>query len=402
MPASSSNGVFRYLLETTTGEIETGNPQVYRVTGGTLAQTTTSTEDNELRSDRGRGDSVLVSGSVGGPLNINLSHKTHNDFLSALLADEPTPASTNGIKTISDMAFNATTHTISSATTLLPVLEKGQWFQILGATDAGNNGIYRASLTTAPTSGAIVVEVAVKDVAVTATAHSCTISSTRFKQGNDAPKTYTIERELSDVGKFFTWAGCHVSSLNLSFSPTEKVTGTFNFLGQVSEVHGDASLFPGIASAVAAPTTPQFNSVTGCHVLLDSTDLGSSCAASFSIDINANLRERRCLSGGLAASSIGYDQFSVSGTLSIFFGSASSSTFYNKNLSDLPFTFAIACTDSAGNAFCLNVYRAKITSCSVDGGSLGSDCMMSVTFSASTDSTITNSLIAIDVVGSTA
>lgn len=402
MPASSSNGVFRYLLETTAGEIETGNPQVYRVTGGTLAQTTTSTEDNELRSDRGRGDSVLVSGSVAGPLNINLSHKTHNDFLSALLADDPIPVNTDGIKTISDMAFNSTTHTISSATTLLPVLEKGQWFKIAGAAAANNNGIYRASLTTAPTSGAIVVEVAVKDVGTTATAASCTISSTRFKQGNDAMKTYTIERELSDVGKFFTWAGAHVSSLNLSYSPTEKVTGTFNFMGQESEVHGDASLFPGIASAVAATTTPQFNSVTGCHVLLDGVDLGASCAASFSIDINANLRERRCLGGGLSASSIASDQFSISGSISIFFGSASSSTLYNKNLSDLPFTFAICCTDSAGNGFAVNVYRAKLTAATVDGGSLGSDVLMSVTFNASTDSTITNSLIAIDVLGSTA
>lgn len=55
MPLDSSRSITRYLEEETPGTIASGNPQVYRVTGGALVQSTESIEDDEIRSDRGRG-----------------------------------------------------------------------------------------------------------------------------------------------------------------------------------------------------------------------------------------------------------------------------------------------------------------------------------------------------------
>jgi hypothetical protein len=46
MPASSSASVIRFLKEATPG-VEAGTPpQTYRVTGGTMSQSTESSEDN--------------------------------------------------------------------------------------------------------------------------------------------------------------------------------------------------------------------------------------------------------------------------------------------------------------------------------------------------------------------
>jgi hypothetical protein len=222
-----------------------------------------------------------------------------------------------------------------------------------------------------------------------------------LKQGNDALRTFTVERELADVSQFFTWKGCYVSALNLSYTIGEKVNGSVSFIGQETETLNTASQFAGIGSEVAATTTPAFNSVTGTSVLLDGVPLGESCAESFTLDINANLRERRCLGGGLAATSIGFDQFSISGSANIYFGSSASATLYKKKMTDTYITYAMCVTDSEGNGFAISFYRAKITAADVDGGALGSDVMMSLSFNAVTDPT-TETMICIDRLGTVA
>jgi len=390
------------LEESTPGTPDNGNPQVYRVTSGGLNQSIETIENQELRSDRGRYDTTLVAGSVAGSLNIDWSHKTHDEFLTALLADDYVTVDTNGIKTVADMTFNATTHTIGS-TASLPLLEKGQWFKIAGAAAANNNGSYKASSSVAPTTSAIVVDTAIKDVGTTnAVGASCTISSSRVKQSNGTLRTFTIERELSDVTQFFSWAGCYVNSLNLSWADKAALSGSFGFMAKESEVQGTTTIFPdGTGSAVAATTTPRFNSVTGTYVLIDGVTMGDSCVMNFTLDINANMREIRCLGSGLSATAITADQFTVTGSSSIYFGSATAATLYGKKLTDLPITFAICCTDADGNGFAITVPRGKITEATVDAGSQNSDVMMSLNWTASTDATL-GTLIAIDRLGSVA
>jgi len=398
MPSSSSSTVWRFLEQSAENTIASGNPQTWRVTGGAITQSTSSIPDNELRSDRGKGDSTLVSGSVAGSINVNWSHGTHEELLSALLAADPTPVAAGGTKTVADMTFNTTTHIIGSAAANLPVLAKGQYFGISGAASALNNGIYRASLTTAPTTTEIVVETVVKDVAADAIAEECVISSTRYLQGNDTPRFFTIERELADVSKFHTFKDIYVTSLNLSYSPSERVSASFGFMGAEPEVHGNVSLFPGIATAVAATTSTTFNTVVGTHVILDGSDLGEGCLSSLTLDLNAGARERRCLGAGLAPSSIAFDSHSCTASGSIFFGTDATSTLYNKMLTDLPVNFSMCVTDADGNGFAISIPRAKLTSASIDGGSAGSDVLMAFSFETSTDPTL-GSMVAFDVIG---
>jgi len=398
MPSSSSSTVWRFLEQQDPGVIESGNPQTWRVTGGAITQTTSSSPDNELRADRGRGDSTLVSGSVAGSININWSHGTHEEFLSALLADDPVPVAVGGTKTVTDLVMTKATHIISSAGGNLPVLEKGQWFRIAGDNIAGNNGIYRASLTTAPLATAIVVETVVKDISADSTSSECIISSTRYKQGNDTTRFFTLERELADVAKFFTFRDTYVTSMNLSYSPSERVSGSFGFMCKEPEVHGEASLFPGIATAVAATVSTTYNTVVGTHALVDGTDLGEGCIASLSLDVSAGARERRCLGSGLAPSGIAFDAFSITCSGSVFFGTAATSALYNKQLTDLPISLSMCVTDADGNGLAFSIPRAKLTSASIDGGAAGSDVLMAFNLETSSDSTL-GSMIAFDVMG---
>jgi hypothetical protein len=394
MASSSSQSIFTYVEEASPGVTPATAGKTYRTTGGTLTQTVEFTEDNELRADRGRSDSIMTAGSVAGDLQINLSHKTHDDFLEALLAGEYSPVAVGGVKTVTDAVFNATAHTITSAGTELPVLAPGQWFSIAGS--ANNNGLYKASSAT-HTTATVTVDPVVKDV-VDETSVSVTLSSSRLKQANEDPRSFTIEREMTDVSRVFTWKGCYVSTMNLSYAIGSQVNGSFGFLAATPEVIGTAVT---ITTPGDPTTTSNFNSVTGTYILVDGTSLGDSCIESFTLDVNANLRERRCIGAGLSASSIGQDQFTITGTSNMFFGSAASATLYGKKLTDTVITFSIAVTDQDGNAFVITFPRAKITEATVDGGSMGSDVMMSFNFSASTDPT-TDTMLIIDRVGSVA
>ena len=404
MPLDSSRSITRYLEEDIPGTIGTGNPQTYRVTGGALVQTTQYLEDNEIRSDRGRGDTTLVSGSVGGSLNINQSHKTHHDFYEALLGGVFVPVGTNGVLTVADMAFDATTHTISSASAALPALEKNQYFQISGANTAANNGNYKVSSSVTPTTSAIVVDVVIKDVGADDTAASTVISGSRLKQGNADLRYFTIEREIVEsdsVSHFFTYPKCTPSTWNLTCATGSLVSGSIGFLGASPEVLGSVSLFDGIDTAVAATTTHNMNAVTNSYVLLDGAELGESCANSFTLDVNANLRERRCIGSGLSATSIGADPFKITGSANVYFGSAASIALYNKKLTDQSFTFSFLVTDSDGNGFAVTFPRCKITKSDVNGGSVGSDVIMDMTWDCVSDVTTGTQLI-IDALGSVA
>ena len=376
MASSSSSTIWRFLEETTPATIASGGPQRLRVTGGSVSQTVEFDEDQELRADRGTGAPTMVSGSVGGGLEINLSHGTFNELISALLASDFSYVGTDNTLEVADMAFAA--GEITSVGGNLPVLELNQWFKISGTVN--NDGIYKTSGTVASDSNTINLDTVVKD-AVSESAGTFDISSGRLKQGNDTLRTFTFERELNDVSRFFTYKECYPSALSLSYTIGSPVAGTLNVVGAEPEETGTVTKFPGISSETLETTSTRFNSVTGTYVLVDNADLGDSCMESFSLNINANLRERRCLGSGLAPNSYAADPFTVEGSCSIFYGSVTSADLYDKKLAGTQILFSICIEDPEGNGFVVTFPTATITEGSISGDGKGTDVMMSTKFS---------------------
>jgi len=399
--ASASATQVRYLVETTAGTIESGNPQLYRVTKESLNQTIESQASQELRADRQVSDVTLVSGSVGGALDWELSLKTHDDFLEALLANTwALSGTTDGTLSVTAVTFTAASDTFST-TGVFPTMEKGQWFRVSGHSIPELNGVYRCSTTTAPTTTAIVIDTAVYDPgAAAATSSTATFSTSRLKNGTADLKTFSIEKEFSDVTQFFMAKGMAVQSMSLNFATGEAITGNFSFLG-MTMTRGTASMFPGIASEVAATTTPMINTVNNTVVILDGVKVSDSCAESFSLNINTGMKERRCLGSGLGLAGITQGSFEITADLNIFFGAASSAAVYDKMIADQPIAFSIYCEDSNGDGYAITLERAKITSSEVVAGGLNTDVMMNLSTTA-TIGTLSSAMIAIDRIGSVA
>jgi len=402
--ASASATQVRYLVETTAGTVESGNPQLYRVTKESLNQTIESQASQELRADRQVSDVTLVSGSVGGALDWELSLKTHDDFLEALLANTwALSGTTDGTLSVTAVTFTAASDTFST-TGVFPTMEKGQWFRVSGHSIPELNGVYRCSTTTAPTTTAIVIDTAVYDPgAVAATSSTATFSTSRLKNGTTDLKTFSIEKEFSDItpAQFFMATGMAVQSMSLNFATGEAITGSFSFLGMEMARTATTSSFPGIATAEAATTTPMINTVNNTIVVLDGAQMGDSCAESFSLNVNTGMKERRCLGSGIGLAGITQGTFEITADLNIFFGAASSAAVYDKMVGDLPVSFAIYCEDSNGDGYAISIERAKISSSEVVAGGINTDVMMNLSLTATVGST-SGAMIAIDRIGSVA
>ncbi len=401
MAASSSAVQVRVLEEVSPGVIAETGPQRYRVSGESLTQSIETVRSQELRADRMTPDSVITAGSAGGSLNFELSHKTHDTFFEALLAGEFVPCGTNGVVTISDATFSSVDNSINSAGGEIPatLLEVGQWFSIAGAATAANNGIFRISPTTAPTVNKLVVDSQQGTLTTDASADSITLSSSRLKNGLEPLRTFTIEKEFSDVSQFFTFVGMGVQSMSLEFSTGSILTGSFNFLGQQC-TRGTVSAFPGIGSEVAATTTPVFNSVVGTQVMLDDAPIGDSCANSLSVSVETGLRELRCISSGIGAADLNVGTFVMTMTTELYF-SGNTAAVYDKMITGSPLSLAICVSDDEGNALAFVFNRCKIASSEVVAGGIDQDVVMSVTVDATLDPT-SNSMMIIDRIGSIA
>lgn len=399
MAASSSAVQIRVLEEASPGLIGAGGPQRYRVSGESLTQSIETVRSQELRADRMTPDSVITAGSAGGALNFELSHKTHDTFFEALLAGEFNPVATNGVITISDATFSSVDNSINSAGTHIPhtKLERGQWFSVTGAADAANNGIFRVSPTVAPTNAKIIVDVAHRTLATQSTPASVVLSSSRLKNGLEPLRTFTIEKEFSDIGQFFTFVGMGVQSMNMEFATGSILSGSFNFLGLRCD-RATATAFTG--AEVAATTTPVFNSVVGTEVMLDGAPIGDSCANSLSITVETGLRELRCISSGVGAADLNVGTFVMTMTTELYF-SGNTAAVYDKMITGQPLSLAICVSDDEGNALAFTFNRCKIASSEVVAGGIDQDIVMSVTVDATIDS-VSNSMMIIDRIGSVA
>jgi hypothetical protein len=342
-------------------------------------------------------DSILTGGQVGGALNFELSFGTYDTFLEALLAGTFTLVGTDSTVAIPDAAFLAADNSLSSVGGSIPntLLSVGQWIRVEGTNL--NDGVYKLSSTAAITDSKIFFDSAVKS-AVNEN-RACYLESARLKNGTADLRTFSIEKEFTDVSQHFMYRGCGIESVSLDFSTGSILTGSFNFLGQDSD-RDTATMFPtGLGAVVAATTTPVMNSVQGTTVLLDGASLGESCAESFSLNIGTGLRGIRCLGSGVGFSDVVVGTFDITATLNIFFGAATSAAVYDKMLLNQALSFSIAVTDSNGDGYGFNIDRAKLTSSEIVAGGINTDVMMNLGLTATIDST-SNAMISIDRIGS--
>ncbi len=382
MPLASTSAVqVRYIEETTFGTIPVaGNPLNVRVTGESLSYDVSKTASAEINSTRSISSMAPTSATAGGDLNGEMQYREYDRFMEAALQSTFTVYGTNGVGTSFTADFTATTITASVApttTSALTNLKKGQWFRL--TTGGINNGkLFRVSSTVAPTSTVITLD-AGTPATVGSTVATCVVQTRRLTHGT-TQKSYTIEKNMTDIGVFMAFTGQTVSKMSVGIQSGSLSTINFSFMGKAASATTSTQL-PGTPTASYAFDVQSGVSGTSCQVWEGGAPLTSTFVKSVSLDFDNALRaqDALCTLGSVA---IGSGTINLTGSMSMYFADK---TIFDKFVANTNTSLVFSTMDSSGNGYVFSMPVVNISSYKVTAGGKDADMMADVQFTALRD-----------------
>ena len=216
----------------------------------------------------------------------------------------------------------------------------------------------------------------------------CSSWDTSVLKNGAVAKSFSIEKNFGAgvTNPFHLFKGMTPSSMGLSVSAGDMVTGNMSFLGKTMATAASKQN----SSAIAAATTSSvMNAVNNVAVLTEGTTnmLGASSDKVMSLDISIenNLRVRNSI-GTLGATSIGMGQFVVTGSMSVYFASGG---VFNKFLDNTDSSLSFQVSDGT-NSYTFLLPKIEYTGGQVVAGSTNSDVMAEMEFQAKYDATSAN------------
>ena len=192
-------------------------------------------------------------------------------------------------------------------------------------------------------------------------------------------KSFSIEKYFEGLNKYHTFKGLRVSSMSLDLGAGDMVTGSFAFLGK-GIATGTSSASTG--TPTAANSNSIFNAVDNVTVLKEGGSTYSDKVMSLSLSVENNLRANQSV-GSLEATRIGFGQFNVSGSMSVYFQNQGVfDKFVNGTDSSIEFTLS-----DGTNSYNVLIPKVEYTAANVTAGGANSDVMAEVEFTAKYDAT---------------
>lgn len=387
MPASGSLLQMRYIPEVTPGVTpNSGNMVNLRSTGPTFKFNVSYDTSKEIRADRTTADMTPVSAEASGGLGIELSFREYDPFIEAVL--QGTWGTSVNVAQSCSVAVSTDATIAAASGTPFSALVAGQFVNISGFTNPRNNGVFRVKAITGSGLGFTVD--AAEGMAVEA-ARAINVRSTRVRNGI-IQRSFSIEEAYTDVAQFRVFRGMSVSKLSLSFQSGQIAGGNFDFMGYGSEMRGTTFL-PG--TPVASQTGEVMNSVIGVGTVYEAgVPLSGIRFKSITLDIDNALRGQDAV-GTLGYVGIASGTLKVTGSVQAYFENGG---LYNKFVTNSNSSLAWAIKDGAGQGYGFSLPRVKFNEGNITGGSIDSDLMVDISFTALLDPA-TNTVISIDRAG---
>jgi hypothetical protein len=162
-------------------------------------------------------------------------------------------------------------------------------------------------------------------------------------------KSFTIERGFMDVGQYFRYTGCVVSSFGLSVPASGMVTGTMGLVGKGFAVSG-----PSLAVPAAAPAFAPMAAIGGA-LLVDNSPIASVTNLELSLE---NSVGPNFAVGQNETPELSYGRAAVTGTVSAHF---SSLDLIEKFIDKVESRIEVQLVDDDGNQLNIEMPRIKYT-----------------------------------------
>ena len=377
MTFASSNRAALSIIEEVTMGVTPSNPtfKALRYKGESLNYNVSNIVSEEIRDDRNTSELIQVGADVSGDIDFELSFGPFNDLLEGVLAsDWSTPVS---IAAATDIAVvNGTPDQMTSSITnfVTAGLVAGQWVKVAGFSNAVNNGYHRLSAVAANA-----LAFSQTTLTTEAAGASITITGTMLRNGTTM-KSYTIQRYLKDIVKYFNFLGCAANTMSLDLKTNQILTGKMGFMGLSSTVSGSQT--SGATITAAATNTPM-NAVANVASIQQDYAAMTAKFNSLTVNVANNIRAQDAI-GTLGHVGLSLGKIDVSGNIELYF---EDSTMYDKYIAATAFSFSFRVVDAEGNAYIVTIPRAKFESSSVVAGGIDTDIMFSASWRGVYDST---------------
>lgn len=374
---TSSRVALRAKPEATFGTVVgTGNHYLLRLTGESLKYAITTTQSQEIRSDRMVSDLILTGGGASGGVNFEWSYGEYDDLLQGVLFGTwGNLAGTTGEATIT-ATFAATTITASTGTPFTNVVA-GQWVRVSGAVNAQNNGWFKVVTATSAT---VLTFAALTFTAETSTAN-VKVQAGRLKNGT-TQRSFTLERHNGDLTQFTTFKGMTPASMSLSIKPGAVLTGSMEFMGK-DAVRAATTALPG--TTTASLTNAVYNGVSNiANILEGGAAITTTAITAFDLSINNNLRGQQAI-GTLGYVGVGSGVSQITGSISMYFADG---TYYDKFLAATASSLSLRIQNGAGGiGYVLTLPNIKYTDGNYPTPGINQDIMVTLPFQALRDTT---------------
>jgi hypothetical protein len=192
--------------------------------------------------------------------------------------------------------------------------------------------------------------------------------------------SYTIEKNMTDVGVFEAFVGMTPSKMAISIQSGNLSTINFSFMGKQAAM-ATATVLPG--TPVSSYTFDIQSGVTGssCQVWEGGVPLSSTFVKSLSMDYDNALREQDALCS-LGSVGIGSGTIALTGSMSIYFADKA---IFDKFVNNTSTSLAFSTMDGAGNGYVFSLPAVTISSYQITAGGKDADLMADVKFTALRD-----------------
>jgi hypothetical protein len=397
MPLPSADRVqLAYIPEATFGVTPTtGNGYNLRTTGETLQFNLTKETDKELNANAENTSSTTTGAQADGDIKGHMQYAEYDRLFAGLMRSAWSAYGTNGVgSTFSASVTAGTLGTVASVITAgaapinanaFTTLAPGQWFKVNMPGDPNDGKLARVSLTVAPTPTTVTCDVNTPLTAATAVAGS-SLSTSRLKNGVTM-QSFTIERQISEIGQYMAYRGLYVSKFSTQFASKSITDVTFTTLGK-DMIKGGATTLPG--TTAASQTYDIQNGVTGvANIWENGAPLAGTTIKSMKFDIDSGLRAQDGL-GVLGLVGVGIGTFAVTGTLEVYFANGA---LFDKYANDVYTSICLTTKDSLGNGYVISLPRVMLTKASVNAGGRNTDLMASFEFTAYADKANANAAL---------
>lgn len=380
--AASSLEQLCYIEEAAFGVTPTsGNYKRLRMTGESLAYEISKEASEEIDDSRTVSSMIPVSASASGGIEAEISYAEYDPLLEAVLQGSFDAFGVNGVGATFTGDFTTTTITASVATSgasAFTVLQKGQFFKLNAPGNVNDGAILRVSQSVAPTTTVITLSSATALVAATGVA-LCTISSSRLTNGANQ-RSFSIERQNSDIGEYWVYSGMTASSMDVSISSGARSTLSFAFMGKKA-VRDTATNLPGTAVESQGYDIHSGSTGPACYIWLDGAPLVGTYVQSVSLSYDNALRTQEAVCE-LSAIGIGSGTISLTGSLEIYFANGA---LFDKFIANTNVSFTVSTLDAAGNGYVISIPKANLSTLTTSAGGKDQDMMLSIEITALRD-----------------